>query len=297
MFVVHVGYTLGSHYEKRIMSEKQGSDRVRASQVVASALAAITAALLGSTMGVAGTVIGAGVASVVSTVGGVLYLRSIQRTSESVRFVRSRVIARAGSTTVTVTEQPRDGRQPVAAAGEDKADESDNGTAVVRADGETAGDAADEEAAGGETAGEQAADEQTAGEPARERPAGRRRTWLVMAAGSLVAFALGMAVITGFEWLRGEPLSGGDGTTLSKIIQAPAGDRIEREQTPPPATDETSTPPATGTTGTVAPEPTGEVSEPADPPAQTSTPSQTTPPVTTTGDVPTGSASVPPPSG
>jgi Na+-driven multidrug efflux pump len=61
------------------MSEKQETDNVRISQVLAGALAAVTAALLGSTMGVAGTVVGAALASVVSTVGGALYLRSIKR--------------------------------------------------------------------------------------------------------------------------------------------------------------------------------------------------------------------------
>jgi hypothetical protein len=61
---------------------------IRLSQLIAAALAAITAAFLGSRLGTAGTVIGAGVASLVSTVAGALYQHSLDRTS---RTVRSRV--------------------------------------------------------------------------------------------------------------------------------------------------------------------------------------------------------------
>ncbi|OOC08839.1 hypothetical protein [Amycolatopsis azurea] len=60
-------------------TEKQG----RIVQVTAAAMAAITAALLGSTLGVAGTVAGAGLASVITTLGGELYLRSLQRTKDA----------------------------------------------------------------------------------------------------------------------------------------------------------------------------------------------------------------------
>lgn len=257
-------------------------ERIRLSQVAASALAATTAALLGSTMGVAGTVIGAGVASVVSTIAGVLYLRSIQRTKESVRFVRSRVVTRAGSTTVTVSGRVREeepGRQAAGAAGVDEADKPDE-------------DQPDEDTVDVPTTGE------TADESTQEQPPARRRVWPVLVAGSLAAFVLGMGVITGLEWIRGEPLSGGEGTTLSKLIRTPADGEVERERTPPPATGEHSTPPSTGATETVTvtptPEPTGEPSQPDDPPSGT-----TTPPETTTGGDPTGSVPepAPPPSG
>lgn len=64
---------------------------VRPSQVLAGALAAVTAALLGSKMGVAGTVLGAGLASVITTVGAALYLRSLERTRQRMQAVRARV--------------------------------------------------------------------------------------------------------------------------------------------------------------------------------------------------------------
>ncbi|HEX3785912.1 MAG TPA: hypothetical protein VHX38_40190 [Pseudonocardiaceae bacterium] len=58
--------------------------RIKPTQVVATALAAVTAAFLGSRLGVAGTVTGAGVASIVSTLGGAVYQSSLDRTSRRV---------------------------------------------------------------------------------------------------------------------------------------------------------------------------------------------------------------------
>jgi hypothetical protein len=56
-------------------------------QVVGGALAAMTAATLGSRLGLAGTVVGAALASVVAAVGGSLYTASLRRTRDRVRSV------------------------------------------------------------------------------------------------------------------------------------------------------------------------------------------------------------------
>lgn len=58
---------------------------MRPAQVLAAALAAITAAFLGSSLGVYGTVVGAGVVSLATTVGGEFYLRSLDRTKQAVK--------------------------------------------------------------------------------------------------------------------------------------------------------------------------------------------------------------------
>lgn len=58
---------------------------ISASQLFATALAAVTAAFLGSMLGTAGTVIGAGIASVVTTFAGALYQRSLDRTRTTLR--------------------------------------------------------------------------------------------------------------------------------------------------------------------------------------------------------------------
>lgn len=59
--------------------------RVSLVQLVASALAAVTAAVAGSYLGVNGTVIGAAVASVCSVVGTAIYSHSLRRTGDRVR--------------------------------------------------------------------------------------------------------------------------------------------------------------------------------------------------------------------
>jgi hypothetical protein len=66
------------------MSKQQNSSGLGI-QVFAGALAAITAALVGSTLGVAGTVLGAGIASILTTVGAALYQRMHARVARSKR--------------------------------------------------------------------------------------------------------------------------------------------------------------------------------------------------------------------
>lgn len=210
------------------MSDKTDTDSIRFSQVLAGALAAVTAAVLGSTMGVAGTVVGAGLASIVTTVGGALYLRSIQRTKQGVRSVRNKVVTRAGGTTVTLAD----------------------------AEPET-----DEE----------------------EPQATRRVRWPAVVVGSVLAFALGMMAVTGVEWLRGEPLSGGEGTTVGGIVRSGPGGGGDHDKAPP-ATRESTTPDTGPSTVTVTQTPlTSGNEEPADPPSESGQPSSATPTAPSTG--------------
>lgn len=185
------------------MSDKEDSGGFTI-QVIAGALAAITAALLGSTLGMAGTVLGAGVASVVTTVGAALYLRSL-------RGVHARVVTR--------TEPP---------------------------------------------------------------PATRRRLgWPALAAATVLAFVLGMLVITGVEWARGAQLSGGQGTTIGGIVRPGSGPvehprqggvTVPIEPTGSPTV--TSTQPPTTSPGQTSTTP---------PVTSTEAPSTTPPSTTTTG--------------
>jgi hypothetical protein len=256
------------------MSDKEQKDRVRISQVLAGALAAVTAALLGSTMGVAGTVVGAGLASVVSTVGGALYLRSIERTRDSVLTVRAKVVGRSGGTTVLVADGDTQARPD---AGTDAA------TGAV-----TSAETGDEV--------EAVAVEERDDHP----PAGRRRLsvpMLVLA--SLAVFALGMLAVTGVEWLRGESLSGTGGTTFGSIVDSHRDGGTQREQPADPTTSTTApTAPSAPSTGSresasTTTEPTGTTTTPpsSDPATTTTT---TAPPVTTTTEAqPPGSSVTP----
>jgi hypothetical protein len=252
--------------QKRIMSEKQQTDRVRMSQVLAGALAAVTAALLGSTMGVAGTVVGAALASVVSTVGGALYLRSIQRTTEGVRTVTAKVVGRSGGATVLVSDDP------APTTGEE--------VAVTAREGSTTEDVPDQPQVD--------ADE--------DRPPVQRRRlrWPMIVVGSLAAFVLGMLAVTGVEWLRGESLSGETGTTFGSIVDPHHGGG--QEQRPVDQQGDPSAPPTTTTTTPPA-DPTGPTSTTTtttSPPSSGSSTTTTTsePPVTTTTSPPVGT--VPP---
>lgn len=69
---------------------------IRPAQVFATALAALTGAFLASRLGVYGTVAGAGLFSVMTTVGTELYLRSLDRTREAARRTKLAALAHAG---------------------------------------------------------------------------------------------------------------------------------------------------------------------------------------------------------
>lgn len=231
-------------------AKKDDTESIRISQVLAGALAAVTAALIGSTMGVAGTVVGAGLASVISTVGGAVYLRSIQRTRESVRTVRAKVVGRSGGATVLVSQEDPNPDELVEA---DTSDESGGQTSDVRP------------------------------------PSDRRLRWPVVLVTALAAFALGMVAITGVEWLRGESLSGNPGTTFGSVVD-PHRDSGGQDPVDPPSTTTPTTSPTaptstdkTNTTeqSTTSTPPSSDSSTPSTPPVTT-----TTSPTTTTGSMP-----------
>src|SRR5215216_4361046 len=68
-------------------SAKKRAIDLSPSQVLGGALAAMTAAAIGSRLGSAGTVIGAAAASVVAAVSGAVYTASVRHTKEKVRTV------------------------------------------------------------------------------------------------------------------------------------------------------------------------------------------------------------------
>jgi hypothetical protein len=77
---------------------EKNEGQLSALQVAAGALAAVSAAVVASFFGVAGTVIGAAVASVISTVGAAVYTESMRRTHAGLR--------RAGSLLVRSPQAP-----------------------------------------------------------------------------------------------------------------------------------------------------------------------------------------------
>jgi hypothetical protein len=228
----------------RIMSKEQAKTGLdlKAAQIAGGALAAVTAAYLGSKLNVAGTITGAAVASVVSTIGAALYQRSIERTRESVRKVGNKawVIRPADGESLKTND--------VVVAAEAEAD------APAGIDSEIDSDKTHK---------------------LDKPPTEARKRWPVVAVGALLAFVIGMLAITGIEWARGGPLSGGDqGTSLGVIVGKPT----ERpQQTPAPSPSQTFEPAPTTTT-----QPSGSSSSTPSTTPGSSVPSTTAPPSSAT---------------
>ena len=149
-------------------------------QIVASTAAAVTAAVIGSRLGVAGTLTGAALASVVSGVGAAVYGRSLLVTrrhmTKALRLVRP-----ADTTAATPAATAAPGRRPShpGTPGPD-----DDPTVVIP----------------------------RAGQPAALAPSRSRRALTVVlaaAAAAAVIFAGSMATVTLVERVKGGPLSGG----------------------------------------------------------------------------------------
>ncbi len=87
----------------------QGGLDLSISKVLGGALAAMTAAALGSRLSVAGTLIGAALASIIAAVASALYTASLSRTHEKVRTV---LTARSGGDGATAVDPAREARQP-----------------------------------------------------------------------------------------------------------------------------------------------------------------------------------------
>ena len=164
--------------------------------VAATALAAVTAAVLGSELGAAGTIIGAAAASVITTVGTALYKASLERSRERVRSLAHRTRPLPAS-----QEQSRIERVHPAAV-----------TAPLGNEQRTEG-----------------VRQSQAGDRSRRFATLR---WGAMVVGALGAFLLAMMVITGFEWASGGTVGGnGKGTTIGRVVTDQPGPR--KPATPP----------------------------------------------------------------
>lgn len=189
---------------------------LKASRVAATALAAVTTALLGSMLGAEGTLIGAAAASVVTTVATSVYQTSLERSRERVRSLAHR------------------GRSHPWAV--DTADTVDTASTVdTLPPGQGLGDGTEQP-------------------PDRSRRSAMWR-WGGVVAGALGGFFLAMMMITGIEWASGETVGGnGKGTTIGQVVdnqpgpQQPSSPRHERPPTPTEIPTEPSEPPTTGPT-------------------------------------------------
>ncbi|MFE3253184.1 hypothetical protein [Streptomyces sp. NPDC059209] len=241
-------------------------------QVAGSALAAIAAAVFASKLGVYGTIIGAGVVSVIATCGGTVFQHLFRRTGDQIREVSVQVKPRARQ---VYDAEPAPAPPPAPAA------------------------ASPQEA----VAGDEFGGATTYGT--------RVRGWKRPVAAAAVVFAVAMLAITGYELAAGQDLSGGKGTTFSSVVRggdtgegsAPDGPAGPRDGGPTPSGDgtETDRDKGTGTGGTPTPTPTpsapgtGQNHDPnPNPPGGGGPSTAPTPEPSRPDDVPGGQDSPPP---
>ncbi len=237
-------------------------------QVAASALAAVSAALISSTFGVAGTLIGTAIASVFATVGSTLYLASMRRTNERLR--RVAVAARRTDWAGALPTRPGRPVTPPAPVAEPELP-----FPVMLDD----------------------ADDSPAPEPAgwsrlrwsnlrQGLPAVRRR-WVAVAGLCVLIFVIAIAVLTGIQASTSQRLTAFPATSNSGHQPAPA-------TSPTPAATPSAKPSASPTTApSSSPSPTATGSPSATPTAGPSSPAGATPSPSAS---PTGAAASPSPS-
>ena len=199
-------------------------------QVLGGALAAISAAVVSSYLGVAGTLIGAALASIVSTVGGALYTESMRsahgRLRQGIQTVGSR--RSDGRRSGSVRAEHPDHRGPASTAADSGGAEEDY-VLVVRTRRPGLLDALRRVSA---------------------------RAWL----GTAAVFLIAVLAITAFEMFTGKPVSasvgGGTskGTTIGSVVDSGSNARTTPSTSPSP--EETQ-----ATDGAT---PTGQVQEPGD---------------------------------
>ncbi|HET9871689.1 MAG TPA: hypothetical protein VFP89_03710 [Propionibacteriaceae bacterium] len=183
-------------------------------QIIGGALAAMTAAAVGSRLGAAGTLIGAALASVVAGVASAVYTASLRHGREKVRTV---LWAGQGQSATKVV-----------------LDSTPAGVGTEAADAPAAPlDVAD-------VVIDAAPQPEPVSVPAAvlEGVRSSRIRWKAVLAGALAVFAVAAVVITGIEFVSGSSLSGEDGTTIGQVSRA---ETRKSEPTADPTSDASAT--------------------------------------------------------
>jgi cell division septation protein DedD len=166
----------------------------------AAALAAVTAALVGSALGAAGTLIGAAGASVITTVGTAVYESSLRRTREKVRSFAHRTPPSPRSRQGSRTDRSRPAVVNTPLGDKQLTDSIDRGA-----------------------------------QASAHSPWFATLRWSAVVIGALGAFLVALVFITSFEWVSGETVGGnGKGTTIGQIIDNPSGPRLPPAPPSPP---------------------------------------------------------------
>ncbi|MFD3942763.1 hypothetical protein [Streptomyces sp. NPDC058579] len=243
--------------------EKNGEKKkldLSVAQVSGSAIAAVVAAKLASTLGVYGTILGAGVISVIATCGGSVFQHVFKRTGEQIR-------------EVTVHAEPA--KAPVGRAPEDHP--ALDRTQVLTTVGGPAVPPYDEDFSEATTHGT------------------RVRGWKRSAVGAALVFLVAMGGITTYELISDQDFSGTKGTTTFGSVvgrggeakneqpsdDAPTGQRQEQREKGGGTPTDGATPDSGNRTPDPTPTPSGSAG--GDP-----TPTPTPPPTPTPTPTPSG---------
>jgi uncharacterized membrane protein len=242
-------------------------------RTVAAALAAVTSAVLLSTLGAVGTLIGAAVGSVAATVGTAIYAQGLARSRRAVALAQETALGRIGAAQAEVRRAQRRGTDTQAHL----------------------------DHAGDELAEAQAELEEVAEDPAatEERPGWRERLadlpWKRIAMLTAAIFVAVLLAITVFEQVTGRSVSSYTGgsddrrTTIFGGEEDDADQRRDREDRSPEPTEPDSEAPV---------ETEDPTEEPTLPPTAEPSDDDTTPPVPTpTDQSPTSTLPVPSPTG
>lgn len=221
-------------------------------QVAGSAVAAVAAAVAASQLGVYGTILGAGVMSVVATCGGSVFQHFFRRTGEQIREVTVQVKHPGREVTVHTretsgarvpkkrTRRPTAGTPSRATSG--TPDGATDATTVMPAvDATTVLRRADDPDRTRMLRPLDATQLLTTGRPDPDEEFSeatthgtRIRGWKRSALGAAVVFVLTMAGITTYELISGNDLSGGQGTTVGSVVRG--GERSSGSDDPAPST-------------------------------------------------------------
>jgi hypothetical protein len=228
-------------------------------QVVGGALAAMTAAALGSRLSVAGTVVGAALASIVAAVAGALYTSSLRYTRDRAsRVVNARLRNGTPTTVETVTETRVDAAAAPARPAVEEVTQVQPGVPDQ--------------------------DWVLPTPAAKPAPTPSRVRWKTIVVGTLAIFAIAIAALTGFELVTGQAISGGSGTTVGQVSEgngtrppaakpsASPSAKASPSATPSASATSTSTP--TASTGPVEPPSTNASATPTPSVTPSGTPSQ-----------------------
>jgi outer membrane lipoprotein SlyB len=202
---------------------KKSQRDLSVTQLVGGALAAMTAAALGSQLSVAGTVIGAALASIIAAVAGSLYTASLRRTRDKVK-------------TVFLTGQPNEVEDPT--------------VMEILPDSE------------GHIAGQRShlLAPETQSDPSPGP--GSKLNWKRVAVAALAIFGIAAASLTAFELATGHALSGGKGTTIQQVSEGKS-DKGSDTKKKAPSKKPSETPSEKATTAAPRDEPTAQPSKQA----------------------------------